>query len=263
MSPHPFEELYDDYEEYAEEEPQAPPRHYRRPQWHSVPLRANVGKTQTTGSVQPTRVSPDPRYDQPHTRTAMTRVPEYEERRVAKSQLRYIDQNGNQVWQRGNQRMVFHEEPPPPARRKQRRERRFHWLFFVGLGLVLAMVLFVGWGNASAALAAHNLDAKYGYPRTWQTDAVVGHDDSRAHPSHFIFENLHGRILVTEYPGGDPSRFKIYGAGTVADGVPVTGRFADIKGDGKPEMFVDIGTDTPNTQTVIFANDGKEFVPPS
>ncbi len=32
------------------------------------------------------------------------------------------------------------------------------------------------------------------YPRTFQVDAVVGHNDSATNPSHFIAMNLNGRI---------------------------------------------------------------------
>src|SRR2546425_1583080 len=42
----------------------------------------------------------------------------------------------------------------------------------------------------------------YGRPRTFQTDAVVGHNDSAASPSHFIAINLNRHVEVIECPGG-------------------------------------------------------------
>ena len=52
------------------------------------------------------------------------------ETRLPTSAIRYTDTRGNQVVQRGKQRIVIHNEPPPPKKRR-------HWLFFVGLGMVV------------------------------------------------------------------------------------------------------------------------------
>ena len=66
--------------------------------------------------------------------------------------------------------------------------------------LVLFVVgsLVVAWGGQ-----LHD-NLVYGTPRTYQTDAVVGHGDSKAHPSHFIAIN-YNRVtfaLVTHDEGG-------------------------------------------------------------
>ena len=45
-----------------------------------------------------------------------------------------------------------------------------------------------------------------GILRTAQLDAVVGHNDSAAHPTHFIFINLHGQIQIIEIQGGDAAK---------------------------------------------------------
>src|SRR5260370_1743794 len=51
----------------------------------------------------------------------------------------------------------------------------------------------------------------YGYPRLFQTDAVVGHNhDSTAHPSHFAPVNLAGHIDVFELPAGDPTHLRVF-----------------------------------------------------
>jgi len=71
-----------------------------------------------------------------------------------------------------------------PTRRLKR--TRFHWLVFVGIGL---FIMIVGWLSFSALSSWYNTwqdDMHYGRPRTYQVDAVVGHGDSAANPSHFL-----------------------------------------------------------------------------
>jgi hypothetical protein len=97
--------------------------------------------------------------------------------------------------------------------------------------------------------------------RTFQTDAVVGHGDSEAHPSHFIAINLNRHVIVIEIPGGDISRSIIYSGpvllGDGQDMTPVTLTFSDVNGDGKPDMILHI-----LDQTIVFLNNGTKFVPP-
>ena len=101
---------------------------------------------------------------------------------------------------------------------------------------------------------------QYGYPRTSQTDAVVGHHDSPANPSHFIAINLHSHIEVIEFPGGDVTHARVYLGptliGTGQDLVPVTLSFKDVNGDGKPDMIVSVGG-----TIVVFINDNGQFRP--
>jgi hypothetical protein len=98
----------------------------------------------------------------------------------------------------------------------------------------------------------------YGMPRTYQTDAVVGHNDSTLHPSHFIALNLNGHIEVIEIPGGDPSRERVYVGPTIfsqnPELVPVTVSFEDVNGDGKPDMLIHI-----QGQTIVYLNNGSQF----
>ncbi len=71
-----------------------------------------------------------------------------------------------------------------PTRRLER--TRFHWLVFVGIGL---FIMIIGWLSFSALSSWWSMkldDWHYGTPRIYQTDAVVGHEDSASHPSHFI-----------------------------------------------------------------------------
>src|SRR6266700_4974839 len=92
------------------------------------------------------------------------------------SAVRYT-QPRQQVIQRGNKRIVIHNEPPP--------KRHMHWSLFLGLGMILALALWIGASEALAWWNTHQLDSQYGMPRTFQTDAIVYPSDTLEHPSHY------------------------------------------------------------------------------
>src|SRR5260370_11803390 len=102
--------------------------------------------------------------------------------------------------------------------------------------------------------------ATQGNPRTWKVDEVVGHGDSPMHLSHFIFENLNAHVVIIEIQGGDISRTRIYGGipilGDNAAGIPVTGEFKDVNGDGKVDMIAHVGN-----ESFVYLNDGTQFKP--
>lgn len=137
--------------------------------------------------------------------------------------------------------------------------RHIHWLLYVGIGMIAALALWelgasaINWGTS-----VYN-NAVYGYPRTSQVDAVVGHNDSAKNPSHFIALNLHGQVIIVEFPGGDPSKAidytgpKLFEPGE--DQIPITLSFADMNHDGMPDMIVHIGD-----QDIVFYNNGKQFI---
>jgi len=134
-----------------------------------------------------------------------------------------------------------------------------HWLVFLGIGMLIALIvvcigqLFVGWFSTTW----DNLH--YGYPLTFQVDAFVGHESGKI-PSHFIALNLHGRIEVIEFPGGDASHAKIYMGPQLydanADLIPVTLHFVDTHHNHYPDMFVQFN----NTQ-ILFQNTQGTFRP--
>jgi hypothetical protein len=101
---------------------------------------------------------------------------------LARVTYRYDRQDGTEVIEQDDKRIIVHYGKPP---------RRSHWLVPTSIGVIVTLVLLfvinvvAGWWNT------YQTDQKYGYPRIWQTDAVVGHFDSEQNPSHFIFENLH------------------------------------------------------------------------
>ena len=118
--------------------------------------------------------------------------------------------------------------------------------------LVMVLSAFGSWWHT------YQDDLHYGRPRTSQMDAVVGHGDSVAHPTHFIFLNLNRHVEIIEIAAGDAAHTHIYTGpilyGDGQDLTPVTGEFRDIHNNGKPEMIVHIGD-----QQIIYLNEGTTF----
>lgn len=230
-----------------------------RERFHSIPLRTSA-HTRTT-EKQPTQ-------QQSYvSRAAMPVMPDedaiYQSRPNPTSSRRY--QGREEVLEQGNKRLVIRhmrKPTPPPLLPEPTPRRRVHWLVPVGVTLLVVLVAYVLWNAGAQALQAHNLDSTYGYPRTYQINAVVGHHDSSAHPSHFQFENLYGHVFILEIPGGDVTHARLYNGpvlyGQGADQVPVTGRFVDSQQSGKPDLLLQIGT-----QVLLYRNDGTQFVAPS
>jgi hypothetical protein len=141
-----------------------------------------------------------------------------------------------------------------------RRRIRVHWAVFVGVAM---FVMILGWFMISALGSWWQVtqdDWQYGRPRTYQTNAVVGHSDSPTNPSHFIAMNLNRHIVVIEMPGGDPSKARIFNGPTLIgpgqDLVPVTLTFKDVNGDGKIDMIVNV-----QDSHFVFLNKNGTFVP--
>jgi hypothetical protein len=106
------------------------------------------------------------------------------------------------------------------------------------LALWTLLTIAVSWWNTTWD------DLHYGRPRTFQIDAVVGHNDSSGNPSHFIALNLHGRIEIIELPGEDASKARIYIGpqlyGNGDDLIPVTLSFVDVSSRHLPDMIVHV-----------------------
>lgn len=173
--------------------------------------------------------------------------------RMPTSARRYYRSDGAQVIESGNRKLIIHDEPPPTTRK-----RRIHWAFIFWVGALAMLAFYLLWTWGSAWWSEHQLDATYGMPRTWQTDQAVGIDDSQTHPSHFIFENLDGQVLVIFFPGGDASKAKIYIGpqifGQDSLSLPVTGEFRPDS-SGRLDMIVHIGS----SQEIVYTNTGTGF----
>jgi len=136
-----------------------------------------------------------------------------------------------------------------------------HPLVYVGLTMCILMLGYFALTLLGHWWQVYQDDQHYGRPRTFQIDAVVGHNhDSASTPSHFIAVNLHRHLLVMELPAGDAGHAKAYvGPVLLGDGqdlAVVTLSFADVNGDGKPDMLVHVD----QTQ-IVFLNDGQGFRP--
>jgi hypothetical protein len=131
-------------------------------------------------------------------------------------------------------------------------------LIAVLVGMVATVLLFMTIGALSSWWQTYQDDLHYGRPRTSQLSAIVGHSDSKAHPTHFLFLNLQGHVDIMEMPGGDASHMRVYTGpilyGEKADLVPVTGEVRDINHDGKPDLIIHI-----QSQQLIFLNTGQGF----
>ncbi|GAC1390445.1 MAG: hypothetical protein NVS4B11_12470 [Ktedonobacteraceae bacterium] len=156
--------------------------------------------------------------------------------------------------------------PSTGAAKARKRNARVHWLLPLGVGMVAMLVLWV-FGSLLVAWGQQRYDdITYGIPRTYQTDAVVGHNDSPTHKSHFISINYNRQAIVTEWMGGDPAKsvnyvVPYYIVGDNSDLTPVTVEFRDVTGDHRPDMIIHIHLHTQD-QTFVFVNDGTKFRSP-
>jgi hypothetical protein len=131
--------------------------------------------------------------------------------------------------------------------------------------MVAMLVLWVVGSSALAWGVQRYDDYRYGNPRTYQVDQVVGQGgDSTAHPSHFIAINLNHQAVVIELMAGDPAKSVSYVAPIYIVGdnglAPILLDFRDVNGDGKLDMIVTIHLSNQN-QVYVFINDGTKFRP--
>jgi hypothetical protein len=186
----------------------------------------------------------------------------YYQTRLPTSARRY-QVSPERVYQSGNTRYhVRYVDVPikrksrqqlPPQQQRERyteeieavpAKQHIHPLAWFGIFLTLLILGWMGLNFATAWYQGVRNDWTYGQQRHFEIDAVVGHNDSPAKPSHFTAENNNGQIIVIELPGGDASKARIYQIETVpgnAGNPPVRLTFQDVNGDGKSDMIVQIG----------------------
>jgi len=134
-------------------------------------------------------------------------------------------------------------------------------LFYICLSMLIVVLFIMAYTTIPQLWQRHLDDVTYGNPRTYQTDANVGHGGL----SHFIVLNNHGTIEVIEIPANpsplsQPHLYIItHFAGESADLLPTTVSFTDVNG-GKPTMVVTVYTGGNPTQYILF-NNGTMFVP--
>jgi hypothetical protein len=153
------------------------------------------------------------------------------------------------------------DQEPRPA--KSHKPQKMHWLFFVGLGMMAVLILWVaGSAGVTWGRQLYN-DIRYGTPRTYQVDQIVGQGgDSPAHPSHFIAINKNHQAIIIELKAGDPAQAITYTMPIHNDNgeAPVTLEFRDVIGDGKLDMIIHIHLLT-REQIFVFINTGTQFRP--
>src|SRR5258708_6197124 len=153
------------------------------------------------------------------------------------------------------------EAPAPRKPRPPRRGSRL-WSVYLVTGMATMTALVIGLYSLGSWWQHVQDDWTYGYPRTYQTDAVVGHNhDSRAHPSHFVAVNLHGQVEVFELPAGDPTKVRVFFGPTIsgngADQVVVTISFTDSDHDGTPDLILHYG----DSEEVLYNKGGTFLLP--
>ena len=137
-----------------------------------------------------------------------------------------------------------------------------HPLLYIGICLVITVAFLSAYTLIPQAYQKWQDERVYGYPRTFQTDATVGHGGTE----HFLALNNHGTIEVLEIPGdpGKTNQPRLYIIVRLtsqgADLVPATLSFPDINGDSKPDMQVEV-LDGANPSIWILFNNGTSFVP--
>lgn len=135
-----------------------------------------------------------------------------------------------------------------------------HPLLYLGIGMLAMSMLWVILSAAFGWFSTTLDDMRYGRPRTFQTDAWVGHNEQSGIPSHFIAINLNRHIEVIELSGGDAAHTHIY-VGPQLYGpddalAPVTLNFVDVNHDHLPDMIVNF-----QGSRIVFINEQGGFRP--
>jgi len=154
----------------------------------------------------------------------------------------------------------YTDEVETPGAQDRTRKRSRHPLLYLGVGMLAMAAIFLLLSSAGTWIQTTKDDLTYGRPRTFNIDAVVGHNDSAANPTHFIAINLNRHVEVIEQPGGDSSKMRVYQVTTLfGDGedlAPVTLSFRDLLDNGKLDMLIHI-----NNTVITYINDNGSFRP--
>jgi hypothetical protein len=99
-------------------------------------------------------------------------------------------------------------------------------------------------------------DMRYGYPRTYSTDAFVGFHERDGLPTHFVVMNAHRQVLIMIMPGDDPARVSVikgpYLFGADQDLSPATIDFVDVNHDSYLDLRLHVAG-----QTTLYLNDHR------
>lgn len=137
---------------------------------------------------------------------------------------------------------------------------RFHSIAYVVTGLLALLAIYAIMGNVMTWGSDRLNDLRYGTTRTFQMDAVVGHEDGNGTPTHLIALNLNRQVMVIEIPGGDPSKTRTltgpYLFGANEDQTPVLLRLDDLNKDGTKDLIVNV-----KNEEIVYLNREGQFQP--
>jgi hypothetical protein len=147
----------------------------------------------------------------------------------------------------------------PPVRQKYVPLRSPFTLLAYALALLALLVLVQ---NALQWAQRRLDDWRYGFPRTTSLDAFVGHGEEQGLPSHLRAVNLHGQVVVVEFPGGDVARTTVLAGPQLVggDATYVAPKLAvrDLNDDGHVDLLL-----TLKGEMVVYLNQDGAFQPPS
>ncbi|MDQ2905836.1 MAG: hypothetical protein M3Y81_20125 [Chloroflexota bacterium] len=130
-------------------------------------------------------------------------------------------------------------------------------LLYLGVGMLVMLALclvVVPWTlSVLTSLSDH---WTYGTDRISHLSVNVGHGG----PSELLAEDLHGQILVIEFPAADPSKVHVYPVAMLPDeSTPsaVTLTVQDVNHDGKPDLIVQVSGS--NRAPAVLFNNGHTF----
>jgi hypothetical protein len=178
-----------------------------------------------------------------------------------------IDEEGEEVSTRPPTRTSTRRYDLAPYSNGERRTEELprqgkHPLFYIGICLMIVVVFLTAYTLIPPTLQKWSDDRTYGYPRTFQTDANVGHGGME----HFIALNNRGTVEVVEIPTNpsptnQPRLYIVtHFADQGADLIPATVSFSDVNQDGKLDMVVTVYNGTNPSEYFLF-NNGATFVP--
>jgi hypothetical protein len=135
-----------------------------------------------------------------------------------------------------------------------------HTVAYLVTGLLALLAIYAIMGHVVTWGSSRLNDLRYGATRTFQMDAVVGHEDGGGTPTHFVAMNLNRQVVVIEIPGGDPSKTRTlagpYLFGADEDQTPVLLRLEDLNKDGAKDLIVNV-----KNEEIVYLNKDGEFKP--
>lgn len=131
------------------------------------------------------------------------------------------------------------------------------WLHY-GLWSVVVVLLSLVVGTLNGWVGTKIDDIRYGRPRVSHLTATVGHEGEQRLPTQFMALNLNRRVVVLEFPGGDPTTVRtivgpyLFGAGE--DLTPITLNTLDVNADSLPDLLVNI-----KNEQLVYINQPNGF----